>query len=229
MIDSEARRPLKVRKLEAVQKAATILSQKDISPNHISLASMGFAALAGVACVGMTAFPGFLGFLFMLLALAGIAGRVLCNLFDGLVAVEGGKSTPSGELYNDVPDRIADTLIFVGMGYAVSFGLFGGILGWGAALMAVMTAYARTLGRSLGAPVDFSGPMAKPHRMGVAAVAIFLTPFEGLMFSTGTLLAFALVVIIAGSAFTVWRRLSAVHWHLESGPGLPGGPEGEDV
>lgn len=220
MTNPEARRPLKVRKLEAVQKAATLLSQKDISPNHISLASMGFAALAGAACVGMMAFSGFLGFLFMLLALAGVAGRVLCNLFDGLVAVEGGKRTPSGELFNDVPDRISDALIFIGMGYAVSFGLFGGILGWGAALMAVMTAYARTLGRSLGAPVDFSGPMAKPHRMGVAAVAILLTPFEGGMFSTGTILAFALIVIIAGSTFTVWRRLRAVYRHLESAPEL---------
>lgn len=225
MTDPEARRPLKARNLAVIQKAATILSQKDISPNQISLASIGFAALAGVSCVGMTSFSGFLGFLFMLLALAGIAGRVLCNLFDGLVAVEGGKSTPSGELFNDVPDRIADTLIFIGMGYAVSFGLPGGLLGWGAALMAVMTAYARMLGRSLGAPVDFSGPMAKPHRMGVAAAAIFLTPIEGVMFSTGTLLAFALIIIIAGSALTVWNRLSAAHWHLESAPG----PEGEDV
>lgn len=214
---SGARRPLHVRNIAIIQKLATILSQKDVTPNQISLASIGFAALAGASCIGVTAFSGFIGFLFMLLALAGIAGRVLCNLFDGLVAVEGGKSTPSGEMFNDVPDRIADVLIFVGMGYAVSFGAIGAVLGWGAALVAVMTAYVRTLGRSLGAPADFRGPMAKPHRMGVAAAAIFLTPFEGYMFSKGALLSFALIVIIAGGAWTVWQRLFAAYEHLEYG------------
>ncbi len=217
MIHSEARRPLKVRNLAIVQSMAKALAQKDVSPNQISLASMGFAALAGASCVGMTSFSGAAGFLFMLLGLAGIAGRVLCNLFDGLVAVEGGKSTKSGELFNDVPDRISDTLIFVGMGYAFSFGASGALLGWGAALLAVMTAYARTLGRSLGAPVDFRGPMAKPHRMAVASAAILLTPFEQMFFAKGSLLAFGLVVIIAGSAWTVWARLRAAYAHLEGG------------
>ena len=215
MADPEARRPLKVRNLADVQTMAKSLAQRDISPNQISLASIGFAALAGISCVGMTSFSGGAGLLFMLLALAGIAGRVLCNLFDGLVALEGGKSTKSGELFNDVPDRISDALIFVGMGYAFSFGAWGAVLGWGAALLAVLTAYARTLGRSLGAPVDFQGPMAKPHRMGVSAVAILLTPFETMFVAKGTMLAFGLVVIIAGSVWTVWKRLRAASAHLE--------------
>ena len=193
------------------------MCSSDLTPNQISLASIGFAALAGVSCIGMGSFTGALGLFFSLLALAGIAGRVLCNLFDGLVAVEGGKRTKSGEMFNDVPDRIGDALILVGMGYAVSFGGIGAMLGWGAALMAVMTAYARTLGRSLGAPVDFSGPMAKPHRMGVAAVAIFLTPFEGFVFSKGTMLVFGLVIIIAGSAWTTWNRLRNAYEHIEFG------------
>ncbi len=33
---------------------------------------------------------------------------LLANLFDGMVAVEGGLGTPSGILFNDFPDRIAD-------------------------------------------------------------------------------------------------------------------------
>ena len=45
--------------------------------------------------------------------------RLIANLLDGLVAVEGGKRTPTGELYNEAPDRIADTAVLVGAGYAV--------------------------------------------------------------------------------------------------------------
>ena len=44
--------------------------------------------------------------------------RLLCNLFDGMVAVEGGLGTPSGILFNDFPDRIADPLILICAGYA---------------------------------------------------------------------------------------------------------------
>jgi len=41
----------------------------------------------------------------------------VCNLLDGMVAIEGGLKTPAGELFNDVPDRISDPLILVGAGY----------------------------------------------------------------------------------------------------------------
>lgn len=37
----------------------------------------------------------------------GVLGRLLCNLLDGMVAVEGGKRSKSGELYNDVPGLIS--------------------------------------------------------------------------------------------------------------------------
>ena len=56
--------------------------------------------------------------------------RLLCNLFDGMVAVEGGKKTNSGELFNDIPDRIADPLILVSAGYAVHMVAYGAELGW---------------------------------------------------------------------------------------------------
>ena len=32
----------------------------------------------------------------------------LANMLDGLLAVEGGQQTKTGELYNEIPDRIAD-------------------------------------------------------------------------------------------------------------------------
>ena len=44
--------------------------------------------------------------------------RLLCNLLDGMVAIEGGKSTPTGALFNEIPDRLADALFLVPLGYA---------------------------------------------------------------------------------------------------------------
>src|SRR5207237_9019762 len=93
--------------------------------------------------------------------------RLLCNLFDGMVAVEGGFRTKSGEIYNELPDRFADALIFVGAGYSLSTWATLPALGWAAAVLAVITAYVRTLGASVGAAQYFIGPMAKQQRMAI--------------------------------------------------------------
>lgn len=42
--------------------------------------------------------------------------RLLCNLFDGMVAIEGGKKSANGDLYNDMPDRFADALFIIPVG-----------------------------------------------------------------------------------------------------------------
>ena len=58
--------------------------------------------------------------------------RLLCNLFDGMVAIEGGKKSANGDLYNDMPDRFADALFIIPVGYVA--GGFGVELGWLGAL-----------------------------------------------------------------------------------------------
>jgi phosphatidylglycerophosphate synthase len=45
--------------------------------------------------------------------------RLLSNLSNGMAAIEGGKVTNSGELYDDFLDRIADPLLLVGLGYEI--------------------------------------------------------------------------------------------------------------
>lgn len=104
-----------------------------------------------------------------------------------MVAVEGGKKTPAGELFNDVPDRIADPLLILGAGFVTTSAL-GMTLAWLCALLAVLTAYIRVLGVSIGGEADFQGPMAKQHRMAlltlsllfIAALSLFdeLQPFR---------------------------------------------------
>ena len=138
MTELKERRPLKVRDARLAQKIAKWLSKKNITPNFISVTSVFFALLSA-ACFVLMPFYNYLWLPF--LAALFIQLRLLCNLFDGMVAVEGGKSTRSGELFNDIPDRIADPLIIVAVGYSIPMFSWAESLGWFAGLLAVMTLF----------------------------------------------------------------------------------------
>ena len=146
-----ARRPLKSRDTHWARTLAGRLARAGVSPNAISLFSVACAALAGAAFVsaGFSASPWHRAGLYIL-AVIGIQSRLLCNLLDGMVAVEHGKASPTGEIYNDLPDRFADVIVFAAVGYCAG-GAVGVSLGWAAAVMAVLTAYVRVLGKSIGA------------------------------------------------------------------------------
>jgi len=178
------RRPLKSRSTAWAQKLAAYLASTPITPNQISMLSMVFAALAGGAF--------YLGGLWLLAAALFIQLRLLCNLLDGMVAVEGRKSTPDGPFWNEAPDRLSDILIITGLGY----GIGEPSLGWAAAALAILTAYIRELGGT----GDFSGPMAKPHRMALITVAALLAAL-GLNLLQATLWA-----LLIGTSLTALRR-----------------------
>jgi hypothetical protein len=59
------------------------------------------------------------------------------------LTLEGGRQTNVGELFKEFPDRIADVALLAGAGYAAHWGGLGVALGWGAAVLAVTTAYIR--------------------------------------------------------------------------------------
>jgi phosphatidylglycerophosphate synthase len=213
------RRPLKVREVGFSKKFARWLSQKNITPNSISMLSVIFAALAALCLFALPDASGVGQWLLPVSSALFIQLRLLCNLFDGMVAVEGGKGTPSGELFNDIPDRVADPLILVSVGYGVTVVELGGALGWCAALLAVMTAYVRTLSVSIGAPADFRGPMAKQHRMALITGACLLTGVEAFFWPQGYVFLVALLLVILGSLVTLFRRVRAAYVFLESSNG----------
>ncbi|MCY1232408.1 hypothetical protein D9M72_448980 [compost metagenome] len=70
----------------------------------------------------------------------------------------------------------------------------------------MLTAYVRELGRANGAPSDFSGPMAKQHRMATITLAAVLSAFEGLWLGDGEILWAALLLISIGAALTALVR-----------------------
>lgn len=129
-----------------------------------------------------------------------------CNLLDGMVALEGGKKSPVGALYNEIPDRLADSLFIVAAGYCAHWPS----LGWCGALLAALTAYIRVLGGSLGLPQDFRGPMAKPHRMAVLTIACVIAAVEIARWGTNYVLLAAVALIAIGSLVTCATRIWAI-------------------
>lgn len=209
------RRPLKVRGSVWSQKFASYLSKKDITPNQISIGSIVASFIASIFILFISNDNLFTIWISPILAALFIQMRLLCNLFDGMVALEGGKSTKSGELFNDIPDRVSDSLLFIALGYSITNISFGIELGYLAALFAALTAYVRVLGASMQAGSCFKGPMAKQHRMAILTTALILTPFELSLFATDYILTITLFIITMGSFLTIVNRTKTIYNTLE--------------
>ncbi|WP_306114755.1 MULTISPECIES: CDP-alcohol phosphatidyltransferase family protein [unclassified Roseovarius] len=203
------RRPIASRNTGWAQGLTRALARTAITPNQISIASMVFAALAGLALyIGSTA-EGAMRAALLLAAALCCQLRLICNLLDGLVAVEGGKGTPDGAFWNEAPDRVSDILILVGLGH----GIGQPELGWAAATLAVGTAYIRELGRATTTENDFCGPMAKPQRMATVTLAAVIAAF----WTAAPVLLVGLWIICIGAGATILRRSARMIARLRQG------------
>ncbi len=201
------RRVLATRNRRWPQAIAAWLAVHGVQPNTVSVTSVVCAALAAAGLVASAQVAGPLyGPTLLLGAAACVQLRLLCNMLDGMLAVEGGLKSKTGDIYNEVPDRLADVLILVGAGYAVADSPYGVPLGWSAAVLALLTAYIRALSGSLGLPQHFLGPMAKQHRMFTATLAALAAAVEMLLAWPPRALTAGLIIIVAGSIVTAWRR-----------------------
>ena len=211
------RRPLASRDADLARRLAGLLIGRNVPANAVSLSSIGFAALAALCLVETSSAT-----IVSARVLFGLAGlfvqlRLLANLLDGMVAVGSRRASPLGELYNEVPDRVADILVLVAAGFAA-----GGTpsLGYQAALVAVLTAYMRALGNAAGVRGLFNGPMAKPQRMATLTAACVYSAcapgdWPGALANDGpSAVRFALVLIVAGGVVTAIRRLRRIALEL---------------
>ncbi len=194
---------------------AARLATRGVPPNAISVSSVVLGIAACVALIA-TSWSDEFWIRVCWLASAGLIQlRLLANMLDGMVAIERGQASPVGELYNEVPDRLSDSAILIGAGYAV-----GGlpVLGFVAAIIALFVAYIRAIGASVGAGQAFHGPMAKQHRMFIITVAcvycgVSPSTWQPVDVETGMgVVAGVLAVITVGGSVTAVRRL----WFIAS-------------
>lgn len=203
-----ARRPIASREAGWAKAVAARLAASSVTPNQISGVSMLFAG-AGATMIGLVANPA--GWL---LAALCVQLRLVCNLLDGMVAIEGGKKSAVGAIWNEFPDRVADSLLLVAAGYAAGLPWAG----WAAALIAALTAYVRVFGGSLGLAQDFSGVMAKQRRMALLTAGLVAQSVEWAFSETRWSLGIAIVLIAAGSAATCVTRTLGVARTLKAAP-----------
>jgi phosphatidylglycerophosphate synthase len=139
--------------------------------------------------------------------------RLWCNMLDGMVALASGKASWRGEILNDLPDRISDVLIFVGVAHS---GLNAVISGYWAAIFALLTAYVGIFGQAVGVQREFSGLMSKPWRMVTLHFGAWITlgliwwNAGAIRFGGLTMLDWTCVVVVGGCLQTMWIRLGRI-------------------
>jgi phosphatidylglycerophosphate synthase len=179
-----------------------------IHPNLVSYSSMVASAAAGLCFWQAEAAPA------LLLAAVGFCYlRLWLNMLDGMVALASGTASRTGEIANELPDRISDVLIFVGVAHS---GLCHPLGGYWVAIFALLVAYVGTLGQAVGVQREFGGLMAKPWRMVALHVGAWVT--LGLLWFGGgrirygglTVLDWTHLLIIAGCVQTLALRLTRI-------------------
>jgi len=201
----EGRRDVSSRKTKWANSIARWLISCNIAPNQISILSIVFSAVGGGILFYSAWSNLFDLFPALIIYIICIQLRLLCNLFDGMVAIEGNKKSPNGDLYNDIPDRFSDAFLIIPVGYVA--GGIGVELGWLAVFLAVMTAYFRWIGAYKTGKHFFAGPMAKQHRMALLTCAALFSLFQ---LKTGYYHIVFLIMLImmnTGLVLTLARRL----------------------
>jgi len=178
-----------------------------IHADVFSYASIVAAAIAGLLFWQSLRHPKFLvlGVAFALL-------RLWLNMFDGMVAVASGKASKKGEIVNDLPDRISDVIIFIGVAHS---GWCHRLPGYWVAIMALLVAYVGLTGQAVGVQREFSGVMSKPWRIvvmsiGAVATSILVHLDRPYWFSGWLLLDWANFAIITGCVQTILVRLMRI-------------------
>ncbi len=203
-----SRRPIADLFRRTAQRSVKFCVEKGIHADAISYLSIVAAAVAALCFWKAKSYPVLL-----------IAGPLFCylrlwfNMLDGMVAIASAKASWRGEILNDLPDRISDVLIFVGVAHSGLNAPFGGYM---TAIFALLTAYVGMLGQAVGVHREFSGTMSKPWRMVAlhmgAWVTLALLWWGGgqIRYAGWTVLDWTHLIIILGCVQTIWVRLARI-------------------
>lgn len=202
-----SRRPIAGMFRRTAQGAVRVAVRAGIHPDVISYASIVSAAIAAWFFWASRTHPRFI-----VIAVAFAMLRLWLNMFDGMVAVAAGKGSKRGEIVNDLPDRVSDVLIFVGIAHS---GWCNPFYAYWVAIAAVVIAYVGLFGQAVGVQREFSGVMAKPWRIVALSVGALTTMFLVLSdrpywFGGFAVLDWTHFAILAGAVQTVILRLTRI-------------------
>ena len=214
-----SRRPIADGFRATARFATALCVRLGVHPDSISYASIVAAALAAVCFWKSGAYPGLL-----FLAPLFCYFRLWFNMLDGMVAIASGKASLRGEILNDLPDRVSDVLIFAG---AAQSGWMNPIVGYWAAIFALLTAYVGMFGQAVGGQREFGGIMSKPWRMVTLHAGAWLTLaclwWNGgaVRFGGLTILDWVCLIVVAGCLETMAIRLKRIMAALKAKSASP--------
>ena len=208
-----SRRPIAGMFRATARGAVHLAVRAGIHPDVFSYASILAAGAAGILFWQSVRHPKFL-----ILGAALAFLRLWLNMFDGMVAVASGKASKKGEIINDIPDRVSDVVIFIGMAHS---SWCHRLPGYWVAIAALLVAYVGLFGQAVGVQREFSGLMSKPWRivvLSIGAIATSIQVHRSAPYWIGgwLLLDWTNFVIIAGCAQTIVVRLVRIFRALDA-------------
>jgi len=197
-----SRRPIANIFRRTADAATRFCVQNGIHPNTISYSSI-VAALIAAICFWESGENRWL----LILAPLFCYLRLWFNMLDGMVAVAANQASRRGEILNDLPDRISDVIIFVGVAHS---GWMEPLWGYWAAIFAVLTAYVGLFGQALGVQREFGGIMSKPWRMVALHIGAWLTFLLQRQPERFSILDLTCLIVIVGCVQTIVVRLKRI-------------------
>ncbi len=180
---------------------AVSLNQHGISANQLSVFSLLFAVIAGLAFY-VQVLP---------LAVVAVALNAFFDALDGCVARSSNCQSPRGDLIDHVIDRYADIFIFSGI-------IFGGYVPWQVGLIAVigilMTSYLGTQAQAIGAGRDYRGLLGRADRLLLVFIVGILNAIYPASIVWFPLLGWMMLALAIASNFTALQRFYFLYKEL---------------
>ena len=161
-----------------------VLIKLGVSPNAITMASLGTAAASAWALgTGRFSLGGWL-YLF----------TGILDIFDGRVARATGTVSPGGAFFDSVMDRYSELVVFGGLAYFYR-GSWAMLVVMAAALGSVMVSYTRARAEGLGINDVNIGTMQRPERLFYLGLTTAVAPIVETLVGHGTWPMFTPVVV----------------------------------
>lgn len=172
-----------------------------VHPDAVTWASLPFAAVAGLclyrADLGWT----------LLLTPVFVALRSVCNLLDGMIAIERTMTSPRGEALQDMVDRLSDSCTVLGAAFSPAGDLHLGIV---AVTLMLISSYTGILKKATGGSREYGGILGKVDRFFLVGAASLLRYFWRGDLAGMNAFDLMFAVMIMGGGVTIIQRYSSI-------------------
>ena len=193
---------------QTLRPLANLAMRRAVSADQLTIAAIALSFIGGIALALSGQQP-----LLLLLAVPVVLGRLALNALDGMVARSSGSASRSGELLNELGDRVGDLLLVGGLVLAGH-----GDIRLGAIALAAITlpGAVGVSARAAGGSRRYEGPLSKPDRMAALAAAAVLA----LLLPTGPVISSYFALLLVGALLTAANRYRHAREELN---GIEGG------